>query len=204
MYCTSFKTRLPTLVAIYSRAEAFDAASDDAITAHIARHLVSTDKFDRCIRFVREDLRRTGKEGAIAPERLVLNMVRTLRATTSTRRRGDASTKLVAVHLEAPISDEDEKAWFAFRDLFRTFRFGTGLSGFPVIYEEPLRCGICHGAEHDTGMCALPDMSEWHGPGKETSNTNTRVPGPPAKKGKFGGGGGKPGPASTRGWKGGR
>ncbi|EPS94211.1 hypothetical protein FOMPIDRAFT_93939 [Fomitopsis schrenkii] len=190
MYCLPLKTSLPSLVAIYTRVEAFGVTGDDAITRHICRHLESPEKRERILTFIKSDQARTKHTGLVNPELTLARLVSSVRAVSSTRTRAGTSTKLIAVHLEAPVAAGDGKAWLAFRDLFQALRFGTGLTGFPILYTDPMHCATCHGVDHDTAMCKLPNSAGWYGPGGEQPQTGATMAGAPPMRGRPSGRGG--------------
>ena len=81
-------------------------------------------------------------------------MIGTVTINLVTRLWKGEEVPLASIYCTIP-TDSDE-TWYAIRDIFRTARLGTDITGHPTPYTDPMKCATCHGVDHDTAMCKFP------------------------------------------------
>lgn len=152
---------LPSLMAVYSKPEAF-AESGPHLAHTIRSRLFRPVNYDRITAVFQRELESPDAPNDVTPNDLAGILLNSITTKEVTRRWKGTDTPLVVIHCNVPTADED--TWFAIRNIFRTARLGTAITGQPVLYKEPMKCGTCRGVEHDTNMCYLHSLRNWYGP----------------------------------------
>lgn len=161
-----FPTRpnFPTFMVIYYRPEALGATGRHLVPV-LHERLRRAIHYDRYRDVFQRELKKK-KQNDVTAEELTDRMILSVTAKEMIRVRRGTETPLVAIYCDVPTTEED--TWLAVREIFRTARLGTEITGHPTPYTEPLKCGTCHGVDHDTGMCEFPQLEEWFGPTKDS------------------------------------
>lgn len=151
----------PSLMAIYAKPEAF-GTSGNRLATSIRDRLSRPLYYDRITSVFQRELELPNAPTDLSPNDLAGILLDSITTKEATRTWRKVDTPLVSVYCNVPTTNED--TWYAIRHIFRTARLGTDLSGQPVLYTDPMKCGICRGVEHDTAMCQLPSINKWYGP----------------------------------------
>ena len=160
LFFFSAKPALPTFMAVFERPEAFSARKNNP--THIVRERMTRNTIQaKFIQIFKREMDATGTSEPSAEQHADTTIQATTIELVSRVHRGE-DTPLAAVY--CAVLTEKENTWYAVRDAFRTSRLGTDISGHPSLYTKPLKCGICHGVDHDTSMCKFPKAPEWSGP----------------------------------------
>ncbi|EPS93000.1 hypothetical protein FOMPIDRAFT_94071 [Fomitopsis schrenkii] len=158
----------PSLMAVYSKPEAFGETGPQ-LTNAIRNRLFKPLYYDRLAALFQRDLELPKTPPTdLTPNDLtgiLLNSISTKEITRIWKKR---EIPLVAIYCDVPTADED--TWYAVRAVFRSARLGTAITGQPVLYAEPLKCGTCRGVDHDTKICYLHSLVNWYGPGAGDRN----------------------------------
>ena len=154
------KPALPTFMLNFERPEAFGTRKRNPtriVRERMTRNAIRT----RFIQIFRREMEIHGDNDQTAEERAdAMIEVTTIKLVTRVYRGEEIP--LATVYCAVPTDEED--TWYAIRDAFRTAKLGTDISGHPTPYTKPMKCGICHGVDHDTSMCKFPRAPEWSGP----------------------------------------
>ena len=151
----------PTFMINVVRPEAFGANERD-LNPVVRERMSRTTFRRRLIHIFQREMAKKNKTTPTAEERADA-AIASVDIKLVTRTWHGEEIPLASIYCSVP-SDEDE-TWFAVRDTFREARLGTDITGHPTPYADPMKCGTCHGVDHDTAMCKYPQLPDWNGPG---------------------------------------
>ncbi|EPT01616.1 hypothetical protein FOMPIDRAFT_1048511 [Fomitopsis schrenkii] len=169
----------PSLMAIFGKPEAF-AESGPALATNIRSRLFKPLYYDRITTIFQRALELPGAATDLTPNDLAGIMLNSITTREVVRRWKGTDVPLVVIYCDVPTTNEN--TWHAIRNIFRGARLGTAVTGHPVLYMDPLKCGVCRGVDHDTLMCILPSLRHWFGPrpNGNSDDDNTVNEEPPA------------------------
>lgn len=155
----------PTLMVIVSRPKAFGTKGKDL--SPVLRDRLSWPIHYNCFRAIFQKELAKVKRSVTADE-LTVQMIGTVYVAEKIRHWRGEDIPLAAIYCKVPTTSVE--TWKAVREVFRKARLGTDITGHPYLYTKPLKCGTCHGVDHDTGMCEFPLCEEWFGPPAGSKN----------------------------------
>lgn len=158
---------LPTLMAIFCKPEAF-AAHGRQLIPTIRQRLSMTATRDRLITAYQREQQASNVPPAFTAAELADDTIRNVTAEEIVRTRRGEKIPLVAIYFTLPTTKAE--TWSEIRGILRAARLGTAITGHPILYTDPLKCGTCHSVDHDTGMCSFAKLDEWYGPKRGLRN----------------------------------
>lgn len=151
----------PTLMGIFSQPEAF-VAQGRHLTPTIRQRLSMQTNRDGLVAAYKHEIRSTNALPAFTAQELADATIDHVWAVEFVRLWKGEEIPLVALYCEIP--SLNTTTWRNVRNAIRAAKLGTAISGHPLLYTEPLKCGVCHTIDHDTNGCYLPTLDEWFGP----------------------------------------
>lgn len=158
---------LPTLMGIFSQPESF-VATGRQLTPTIKQRLSMASNRDRLIEAYKHEIRTTNALPTFTAQELADATIEHVWAEEIVRHWRGEDIPLVALYCDIPSTNTI--TWRNVRNAIRAAKLGTAISGHPLLYNEPLKCGVCHTIDHDTNMCYLPTLDDWFGPSHGTKN----------------------------------
>ncbi|TFY51267.1 hypothetical protein EVJ58_g10661 [Rhodofomes roseus] len=193
----------PTLIGFFRHPERVAELTDEALADGFRTGFNDQDLLRFTLETIDRDIRAGGRWRHVPVDEAFQQIRRSVRVRLLRRIHQGHPDPIAALYIESPTADPGD--WNAFRERVRQHIFGSSRSGPPEILWETFLCGICHSADHPTGLCYLPNVPGWHGPTPDSVRAAAqeyarRNPAPPTHgRGGRGGGRGRGGRGRGRG-----